>query len=340
VSANRWVPVLRTKERCELVIAIAHEGLPAEPKPGGSKRGERQDAAWRLATGVPGLDLFLMGHTHVVIRPRQLGNVWLAEPGRWGEALDRLDVTLEGAEGSRRVAGVRGESVRMRDVTPDPRILAGAEEPHAAAMSALAETLGELASPVAAVDARRADNAALDWVHAVQLREGGADLSFAALLPGTPPEWPAGPLTVRPLWSFYPYENSLVTIRASGGQVRAALEWSARRITDPDSRSYDCDTLEGADYVLDLSRPAGRRVVSLTRGGKPILDGDSFVVAMNSFRASGGGGYAMWRGAERLSDRGNLRDMLLADARASKKLDLRASGNWRLAEKPQGESQQ
>jgi 2',3'-cyclic-nucleotide 2'-phosphodiesterase/3'-nucleotidase len=327
-AAFRWVPVLRHTERCDLVIAIAHEGLSSQPRPGGSKRGERQDAAWRIAMGVTGLDLLLMGHTHVVIRPMRLGNTWVAEPGRWGEALTRFDVTLDGPEGARRVADIRGETLAMRAVPPDPEIVAASEETHAAAMSALAETLAVLDSPVAAVDARRADNAALDWIHAVQLREGRADLSFAALLPGTPPEWPAGPLPLRRLWSFYPYENALATVRATGRQVREALEWSASRITDPDTFSYDCDTLEGAEYEIDLSRPRGRRVVSLTRDGRPVADSDSFVVAMNAYRAAGGGGYSMWRDAKRISEGGNLRDLLIADARARKRLDLKPTGNF------------
>ena len=330
-AAFRWVPVLRNQEHCELVVAIAHEGLPSQPRPGGSKRGERQDAAWRIATGVSGLDLLLMGHTHVVIRPVRLGDAWVAEPGRWGEALTRFDVTLDGAPGARRVADVRGETLIMRAVAPDPQIVAAAEETHAAAMTALAETVAVLESPVAAVDARRADNAALDWIHAVQLREGRADLSFAALLPGAPPEWPAGPLPLRRLWSFYPYENALVSLRATGRQVRQALEWSATRLTDPDALSYDCDTLEGAEYEIDLARPRGKRVVALSRGGRPVADSDSFVVAMNAYRAAGGGGYSMWRGAARISEGGNLRDMLIADAKTRGRLDLKPSGNFTVA---------
>jgi 2',3'-cyclic-nucleotide 2'-phosphodiesterase (5'-nucleotidase family) len=329
-AASRWVPVLRGKERCDVVVVAIHEGLARGDAPREDRRG-RPEPIHRLAE-VPGVDLILMGHTHVVIRPTRIGSVWVAEPGRWGEAMTRFDATLErGAGGGWRLAAMRGEIVPMRRVSPDPATVAAAEEVHARAMRELGETVAVLDAAVHPADARRADSAALDWVHAVQLREGKAELSFAAMLPGKPPEWPAGPLALREIWSFYPYENSLVTLRATGGQVRAALEWSASQATNPDARSYDVDTLEGAEYELDLSRPAGRRVVSLTRGGRPLTDADSFAVALNSFRAAGGGGYAMWRGAERISDRGNLRDMLVADARARKRLSLAASGNWKLA---------
>jgi len=333
-AAKRWVPVLRGRERCDLVVVVIHDGLFRTPRSRSERTGRSEtgaEAVRRLADEVPGVDLLLMGHTHVVIPPARVGGVWAAEPGRWGEALTRFDVTLDGAPGAWRVSRVLGRILRMRGVVPEPEIVASVEGVHGEAMHELAETAAILDARVDPDDARRGDNAALDWVHAVQLREGKADLSFAAMMPGKPPEWPAGPLAVRAIWSFYPYENSLVTLRATGRQVREALEWAAARATDPDARSYDCDTLEGADYALDFSRQPGRRVVFLTRGGRAVADGDTFVVALNSFRATGGGGYAMWRGAERLSDRGNLRDMLIADARAKKHLALAASGNWKLA---------
>jgi len=331
-AAKRWVPLLRGRERCDLVVVAIHEGLPRTPRAPSQRNGRPgAEAVRRLADEVPGVDLLLMGHTHVVIPPTRIASVWAAEPGRWGEALTRFDVTLDGAPGAWHVSRVLGRTLRMREVVPEPGIVAAVEGLHGEAMRELGETAAILDEPVHPDDARRGDNAALDWVHAVQLREGKADLSFAAMLPGKPPEWPAGPLAVRAIWSFYPYENSLVTLRASGRLVRDALEWAASRATDPDARSYDCDTMEGADYALDFSRAPGRRVVSLTRGGRPVADDDTFVVALSSFRAFGGGGYAMWRGAERLSDRGNLRDMLIADARARKHLSLAASGNWKLA---------
>jgi hypothetical protein len=49
---------------------------------------------------------------------------------------------------------------------------------------------------------------------------------------------------------------------------------------------------------------------------------------MNAYRAAGGGGYSMWRDAKRISEGGNLRDLLIADARARKRLDLKPTGNF------------
>jgi 2',3'-cyclic-nucleotide 2'-phosphodiesterase/3'-nucleotidase len=139
---------------------------------------------------------------------------------------------------------------------------------------------------------------------------------------------------MRQVWQFYPYENSLVTLRASGKTVREALERAADCMTEPGERPRSCDSLEGADYALDLSRPPRQRLVYLRRGGKDVADGDVFTVALNSHRASGGGGYGMWKRAERIGEKGNVRDMLVADARSRRRLTLAPSGNWKTSGAP------
>ena len=112
----------------------------------------------------------------------------------------------------------------MKDVRPDPEIVAAVAPEHEAASKILSTAVATLAKPVSARGARTEDSALLDWLHAVQREQGKADLSFASLLPGSLPDWPAGPLTVGQIWEFYPYENTLVTVRATGRQVREALE--------------------------------------------------------------------------------------------------------------------
>lgn len=333
-AARRWVPVLRGRERCALVVVIAHEGFERDPRTGRARPDSGENQAYALATEVPGIDLLLSGHAHAIVAPTRLGRTWVSQPGRWGNTLTRFDVTLAESGNGWAVAEVRGRNLPMKRVVPDPEVVAAIAPEHDATMRALAEEVAVLETPVSAAGARRRDTALLDWLHAVQLREGRADLSFASLLPPSLPEWAAGPLTLRQIWAFYPYENGLVTVEATGRQVRAALERSAGCAARPEEFGRNCDSLEGADYVLDLSRPEGRRVASLTRSGREMSDDERFLVAINSYRASGGGGYPMWKGARRVSETGNVRDLLVADARAKKRLRLEADGNWKVVGAP------
>ena len=329
-AARRYVPVLRGKERCDLVVVIAHQGFERDPATGEPAGSPGENQAYALATEVPGIDLLLAGHAHVVVEPRRLGRTWVSAPGRWGNTLTRFDLTLTKGAAGWALTSAAGRNLPMRSVAPDPQIEAAVRPEQDAALAALAETVATLEIPVSARDAWGHDTAILDWLHAVQRQAGGAELSFDSLLPARLSDWPAGPLTLRRIWAFYPYENRLVTVRATGRQVRAALERSARCLTDPSARGRNCDTLEGAEYVLDRAAPAGHRVVSLTRGGQPIRDEDSLTVALNSYRAAGGGGFPMWKGAARVSEAGSVRDLLVADARRRGRLTLEADENWKV----------
>ncbi|HEY1435629.1 MAG TPA: bifunctional UDP-sugar hydrolase/5'-nucleotidase, partial [Thermoanaerobaculia bacterium] len=334
-AARRYVPVLRGRERCDLVVVLAHEGFERDPRTGTERPDSGENQAYALATEVEGIDFVLSGHAHAVIAPTRLNRTWVSQPGHWGNTLTRFDLSLErGADGRWSVVTVAGRNLSMKRVVPDPEIVAAIAPEHDATMVVLAERVAELERLVSAKGARRQDTALLDWLHDVQRREGKAVLSFCSLLPAQLADWPAGPLTVRQIWAFYPYENSLVTVEATGRQVRAALERSAGCVARPDEFGRNCDTLAGAEYVLDLSKPSGRRVAFLRRDGREIADDEVFTVAINSYRASGGGGYPMWKSAKRLTEKGNLRELLVADARSKKRLLLKADGNWKTASAP------
>lgn len=345
-AARRVIPMLRERERCDLVVVLAHEGFERDPETGVDRGGGEENQAFALATKVVGIDLLLAGHTHASIAPRRLGGAWISEPGRFGSMLTRFDVTFERAgRGRWKVSQVRGANLPMVSIAPDPEIVRLAGPSREAARAYLAQEVARLPEPLSARNARTADTAILDWLHQVQRDKGRADLSFASLLPGTLPPWPAGPLTIRQIWSFYPYENTLVTVRATGREVREALEVAARCVSgveasgngaawrrNPAVWGYNCDTLDGAEYALDPARSEGHRLLFLRRGGQPVGDDEVLLVALNSYRAAGGGGYSVWKRCPRVAETGaSLRELLIEDARRRGELTLRSNENWFLA---------
>lgn len=113
-----------------------------------------------------------------------------------------------------------------------------------------------------------------------------------------------GPLTLREVAALYPYTNPIVAILRNGQQLRDWLEHASsafatlevgrsdQALLDPQFPAYHCDTIIGLHYNFDLSRPAGQgRVRDITYNGVAIKDDQSFVLASNSFRLGGGGGY-------------------------------------------------
>jgi 2',3'-cyclic-nucleotide 2'-phosphodiesterase/3'-nucleotidase len=344
-TARRFVPLLRGREKCDVVIVIAHEGFERDLQTGKENGTEAENQAYAIATEVPGIDLLLTGHTHTAIEPQLFKGTWISQPGRFGNTLTRFDLTFVREKGRWKIASTEGKNLSMKTVTPDPDLIAAVAPEHEIVARALSAVAATLQKPVSARGARTGDNALLDWLHAVQREQGKADLSFTSLLPGSLPDWPAGPLTVGQIWAFYPYENTLVTVEATGRQVREALEAAARCVSgiavqdgkpvwqrNPAVWGYNCDTLDGAEYALDPTRPEGSRVLYLRRGGRDIRDEETLTVALNSYRAAGASGYAVWRKCPRVSDSSKgLRDLLIEDARRRGTLSLEANQNWGLA---------
>ncbi|MEO0370102.1 MAG: bifunctional 2',3'-cyclic-nucleotide 2'-phosphodiesterase/3'-nucleotidase [Pseudomonadota bacterium] len=129
---------------------------------------------------------------------------------------------------------------------------------------------------------------------------------------------PSGPLTMRDANSLYPFPNTLCAVRSTGGELRDWLERAAsafcqitpgqgdQPLLNPAFPGHAVDTIYGLNYRIDLTRPpayddkgsrlvpvgAPSRVVDLMHEGLPVQADDAFVVAVNGYRAFGGGPYA------------------------------------------------
>ena len=82
---------------------------------------------------------------------------------------------------------------------------------------------------------------------------------------------------------------------------------------EPKVEHYNYDYYAGASYVYDISRPVGQRVTSLTVAGKPVADSDVFTICLNSYRASGTGGYDCYVGCRVVREIGTEMSELILD---------------------------
>ena len=114
---------------------------------------------------------------------------------------------------------------------------------------------------------------------------------------------PSGPILRRHLTDIYPYPNQLCALLVSGQQVIDWLNHAAKYFNDvqpkscgaslvrPEVPGFHFDVIQGLHYEIDLSKPIGQRIRNATYRGQKVKSGDQFILATNSYRALGGGGY-------------------------------------------------
>ncbi|WP_170764796.1 bifunctional 2',3'-cyclic-nucleotide 2'-phosphodiesterase/3'-nucleotidase [Ruegeria lacuscaerulensis] len=123
---------------------------------------------------------------------------------------------------------------------------------------------------------------------------------------------PAGKICLRHVTDLYVFPNELQAVVVSGEQIRDWLEMSAgifnqiapgtsSDLVDPNRAGHNFDVLHGLTYRIDLSQPprfetngrlvnpAHYRVQDIRFNDAPVTANQHFVVALNNYRASGGG---------------------------------------------------
>ncbi len=314
------------RARVDLKIVLIHSGMGEPSSYDTAGVGLENDAAV-LARLTPRPDLVVVGHTHREMRDSVIDGVHFVQPKNWALSLSVVHVWFvrdTAPSGRWRVAAVRGDLIPLATVGEVPRFVQRLSDAHERARAWAGEALGTAGPGFDARYGRAEDTPLLDFVNEVQRRHAGAQLAATADFDPSS-GLPDGTIRRRDVAGIYPYENTLVALRISGRQLRDYLEHSAsyyrtytpgQRIVDDAVPGYNFDVVSGASYRIDLTRAVGQRIVGLAVNGRPVAAGDSFTLATNSYRAAGGGGYAMLHGARVVYDRSeNIADLLMDEIR-------------------------
>ncbi|MEI6098172.1 MAG: bifunctional 2',3'-cyclic-nucleotide 2'-phosphodiesterase/3'-nucleotidase [Alphaproteobacteria bacterium] len=175
---------------------------------------------------------------------------------------------------------------------------------------------------------------------------------------------PPGTLVMRHAFALYPQPNTLTALLITGADLTQWLERSFSlfnhispgatdaELIDPRFACYNFDLIEGLDWQVDLSAPPrynhlgrvidtmaeignARRIHNVTHDGRPIDPDARFVLATNSYRAAGSGGFP-GSGPDRiiLSGPEGSRNIPLAHIARLGTIPAPAQPNWRFAPMP------
>ena len=323
--AQETVDRIVAKEKSDVVIVATHAGT------GNGDGSVLESQGLDLLNSLKGVDFVLTAHDH---RPAAIdnGDICLVNAGSHCRNIGMGTITVKVENGKivSKVLDAELLPVDVRNVDEKMQELFHAD--FQAVKNFTLTEVGELKEDLRTSDAYRGMSDYLNLLHTLSLSCEPAQISFAAPLTFDG-EVKAGTVLYNDLFTIYPYENQLFVVKMSGKEIKDYLEYSydawintisspkenlLKIQNRPDPRNgrerwsfkgtaYNFDSAGGLNYVVDVTKPHGERIVIASLADGSVFDIDSeYNVAMTSYRASGGGDI-MRKGAgidtDRIGDR-------------------------------------
>ncbi len=290
---------------CDVLVGIYHGGIEKDLASGRLLSQTNENIACRLCEELP-FDLLLTGHQHIAMANKEWNGVHIVQTPCNSASYVKVVMDDEGIFHSELCMPPSEAELTQKQ-----------EELWKQVNTWLDTPIGRLSKaiwPGEKLDMAMNGSSIADFFNTVQLWASNADVSCAALsneLRGFDSE-----VTVRDVVASYVYSNTLVVLEATGEILKKALEQCATyfdvdgegcvSIADsflrPKIAHFNYDYFSGVEYVYDLSKPAGERVVSLTRNGSEVQPEDKITLVMCDYRATGAGDFDFYKDCRRVKE--------------------------------------
>ena len=361
-SARQWMRVVKEQEKADIVIGLFHSG-----KDGGITTPHyKEDAALAVAREVPGFDVVFFGHDHTryadAVTNSEGKLVACLDPANNAMSVAQADLQLVKKKGRWCVKESQWKLVDVADLPVDNDFVDHFSAFNETVKAYADRVIGTFENTISTRDSYFGNSAFNDLILNLELSITKADVAFNAPV-SFDVAIKKGPVRVADMFNLYKYENQLFVMRLTGKEIRKALEMSydlwVNTMTSPDDHlllldsqtrgdqqrlgfknfSFNFDSAAGIDYEVDVTKPNGQKVKVLKMSnGEPFDENKYYKVAVNSYRANGGG-ELLTRGAgiakEDLDDRivwrseFDLRHYLMEEIKRLGTLNPQPNTNWR-----------
>ena len=322
------------------------------------------DGARAVADAVPQFNAIIAGHAHALFDNVTTSNgVKIIEPGRYGQALAKIDVKVEKSGDGWKVVNVETKNLSTKGIAADKDLTTKFKSVDDMSLAEANKVVGEITSDfIKNVDyitgekkittmptAQMEDNAVIDFINEVQTYYSKADISTAAFFKNDA-NLLAGPFKKKDVANIYMYDNTLMAVNITGKNLKAYMEWSASYYNqfkdgdltisfNPNVRGYNYDMFSGINYQVDVSKPAGSKIVNATIKGQPIDNEKVYKMAVNNYRFGTLLSNKWVTDADKaydsfaeLGDKGRIRDLIVKYVEEVKKGKVAPTidNNWKL----------
>ena len=332
VTAKKWVPIIKEKEKPDLLIGLFHSGVDYTYDGETAKTYKNENASKLVAEQVPGFDIVFVGHDHhgwnfKVANPEGDSVLVIGPLARARDfSVAAIEMNYDSLKNKWEAKSISGENIKTSQFRPESHFMSTFALNLNIVGNYVAKPIGVIKKTISTRESLFGPSRFVDLIHTFQLEKTGADISFVSPL-SFDAQIDSGWIRVRDMFKLYRYENFLYTMRLTGKEIKNYLEFSyanwfnqmksaddhllkfkkdddgnliySERSGSPQlvQRYYNFSSAAGINYIVDVSKPANEKVniISLSNR-KPFYEDSIYTVAINSYRGNGGGGH-LTRGA-------------------------------------------
>lgn len=313
---------IKREENPDYIVCCYHGGLERNPETGElAAREDGENQGYRILTEIDGIDVLIMGHQHTLSSGVVNGCAY-SQPGVDGSHVSVIDLDLETGKIEASLVSIDGlEEERQAASLIEPSSTSQAIIDAVAPLEKECQAWLDMPLGRSRIDLlvhdedkeRLEKSQFITFINKVQMERINADIAASSLFKGA--TGLGSEITMRDLVSSYSFPNTLVKKRITGRVLREYIEktlefWQVedgKIVVSPEylypiEQHFNYDIFGGIEYEAEISRPKGSRLTSFVRNGKPIEDDDEFTIAINNYRAAGGGNYPMLAGLETVEE--------------------------------------
>lgn len=305
--------VAKLRKEADVVVLLSHVGtVPPYSEEGSDDHEveEEQITDEKIAERVPGIDVIVSGHTHIMIKTPKIirnkisGNkTFIVSSGMGGGFLGKADLTFEKGK----LTYLSNEMVPMTASVPTTPAIESMVSPYRAKMDAtLKVNIGEAKGTFKRYGTTDTESTLNNLIADATLwaaRGVKPNVDFAVMSSGTPRNHiMPGPISVEDVFYALPFDNRIDILEVNGQQ---ALEMLTVQRRPSDNKRH---SISNVTYTLTKNFGPIKDVMI---GGKPLDLNAKYVVAVNDYMAEGSSGFTMLPGSPRIQTGILQRDSLI-----------------------------
>ncbi len=304
-ACEKYVPILKKEENCDAIIVAYHGGYERNLdtfEPTEKITGENEGSAI-LNSGLP-IDALVTGHQHRNLA-EIVNDIATLQPGTRGESVGRIVLDVHNdQENEIKICDLIDTSLYKEHL----EVKASIEQTLSDAQDWLDQPLGKSDGDLKInniLEVQKETHPYINLLNNIQMEAMGTDISGISIFS----EEVYGfneTITLRDIITNYPFSNTLTNVKVTGKELKDILEFNAGYFSldengeiiinpsylYPKKRVYNYDMFSGIDYIMNITKPVGERIITLTKDGEDISESDKeLIITLSSYRAGGGGEY-------------------------------------------------